>query len=204
MNWNTFHKINPYANFPHNDYELDLQGWNSNSPIFKELIDEIHPKLIIEVGSWKGASAIHMASLCDKDVKIICVDTWLGSLEMWRQDDGRYELLQHKFGYPQIYQQFLANVIKTKNQDVIIPLPMTSLMAAKLLSGVLADLIYVDGSHEYEDVYNDLKAYSPLGRVLFGDDFKGCWPGVMNAVNDFLRKFEVRSGFWVYKKENPP
>jgi len=55
--------------------------WNSELPIFEELIKRNEPKRIIEVGSWLGGSAIRMAQICRDlgyDAKIICIDTWLG------------------------------------------------------------------------------------------------------------------------------
>ena len=41
-----------------------IQGWNSNNPAFRELIEKKRPKVIIEVGTWLGASAINMAAIC--------------------------------------------------------------------------------------------------------------------------------------------
>jgi hypothetical protein len=42
---------------------LDLQGWASTHPIFEKTIETLRPELIVEVGTWKGASAVHMAKL---------------------------------------------------------------------------------------------------------------------------------------------
>jgi predicted O-methyltransferase YrrM len=47
-------------------------------------------------------------------------------------------------------------------------------------------MIYVDASHEEEDVYQDLVSYWDLvrpGGVLFGDDWT--WDGVRLAVQRF-------------------
>ncbi len=52
-----------------------------------------------------------------------------------------------------------------------------------------ADLIYIDGSHEEEDVYQDLLDYTPLvapGGVIFGDDWS--WTGVRDAVTRYSRE----------------
>ena len=49
-----------------------------------------------------------------------------------------------------------------------------------------ADLIYLDGSHEEEDVYQDIVAWWDLvsrGGVLVGDDWS--WDGVRMAVSRF-------------------
>lgn len=176
----------------------NLQGWNSNHSIFETLIKKTNPQTIIEIGTWKGASAINMAKICkglELDTKIYCVDTWLGSVEFWNDLSETPERdLMLKNGYPQIYYQFLSNIIHHNLQDVIIPVPNTSANAAKILSyhNIKADLIYIDASHEYEDVKADIKAYLPLlnkGGVMFGDDYG--WPGVRKAVDEGLGKVKV-------------
>lgn len=196
------------------EYALDLQGWDSYNKIFEKLIEEYKPKTIIEVGTWKGASAIHMANICKKNdlnSKIYCVDTWLGGIEHYR---GEVEKnpdcdLNIKYGYPNLYYIFLSNVFITKNEDTIIPIPNTSLIGSKILeyNKIKADLIYIDGGHEYEDVYSDLKNYYPLlndNGVIFGDDFDDFWIGVKNGVTDFCKNknipFEAKDRKWIIKK----
>lgn len=170
----------------------DLQGWNGNMPIFAELIAEVKPKHIIEVGTWKGQSAITMAHAVKNlklETKITCVDTWLGAVEFWgsMKDTPERNLLQHH-GYPQIYYQFLSNVVHQGMQDIILPFPNTSFIAAKYFkeSKITADLIYIDASHEYEDVFQDCKEYWGIvssGGKLFGDDW--AWASVRTAVEKF-------------------
>lgn len=188
-------------------WPLDLSGWGSDAPIFGQLIDELRPRLIVEVGSWKGASAIHMARQCDAldlDTRIVCVDTWLGAYEFLGSDGERD--LKPIYGYPQIYYQFLANVVQTGQQQRIIPFPQTSLIAARYLAQhqVKADLIYIDGSHDEVDVAMDIRSYWPLlrrGGVLFGDDYD-CWEGVRQGVADSGRTFEVLDGrYWVMRHD---
>ncbi len=191
------HVTNPYTGFDHQQYALDLFGWGSDAPIFRELLEQIRPKLIIEVGTWKGASAVHMAGVCRQlglDTTIVCVDTWLGSLEMWQDqtDATRYGSLRLRHGYPSLYAQFLANVAHEGYQDTIIPFPQTSLIAARWFAwkGVQADLIYLDASHDYDDVLADMRAYWPLvapGGVLFGDD-RNTFQDVDRALITFTRE----------------
>jgi len=189
---------------------LDLQGWNSNDDAFESLILKTKPSTIIEVGSWKGASAINMAQICSKhkvNAQIFCVDTWLGAVEFWTSlanTPDRNLLLKN--GYPQIYYQFISNVVHTNTQDYIIPLPMTSVIACKVLEfhNIKADLIYIDGSHEYEDVLADINNYTKLlnsGGIIFGDGFGGCWTGVTKAVEEsFGSDFRVvNNNFWVHE-----
>lgn len=200
-----------YNNF-NNLLPLDLQGWHSDDPVFEKLIIEVKPKTIIEVGTWKGGSAINMANICKKnqlETKIYCVDTWLGALEFWcALNDTAERDLMLKNGYPSIYYQFLSNVIHTNNQDVILPVPITSTIASKYFKffNIKADLIYVDGSHDYEDVLSDIKNYMPLlndGGIMFGDDYGGCWMEVVQAVKEYFGSSPSLSevgGFWFYKK----
>lgn len=189
-------------------YPLDLGGWGSHERIFQELLSTRRPQLIIEVGSWKGASAIHMARICttlDLACPIICVDTWLGALEFWTDpgDSERYGSLRRTMGYPGVYYQFISNVIGTGHQERIVPFPQTSLIAARWLAHhrIQADLIYIDASHDEADVLADIRAYWPLvrpGGVLFGDDW-GVFDGaITRAVEAFERPFRVVDGrHWV-------
>ena len=157
----------PFDGFPAEEYASDLQGWNSEHPIFEEVIRSRRPRRILEVGTWKGASAIHMARLCRRHAisceEIVCVDTWPGDANTILVPDsdggqGRPSFfedgLRRRFGYPQLYYVFLRNVVDAGVQDLITPLPLSSDAAFFTLHqlGYTADFIYIDASHEYEVV----------------------------------------------------
>ncbi len=187
----------------------DLQGWNSIHPIFGELIAKHNPQTIIEVGTWKGASALHMADIIQATARhthIYCVDTWLGAVEFWTSlADTPERALQLHHGYPQIYYQFLSNVIHTGHQSRITPVPNTSITGAKILKhmGIQAEMIYIDASHEFEDVKADIAAYLPLlkpGGVMFGDDWSH-FKSVQDAVISSFRYIDIQvvdQNYWVY------
>ena len=114
-----------------------------------------------------------------------------------------------KNGYPALYYQFLANVMHQDMQDYIVPLPNTSATAARWLKkqNLAADIIYIDGSHEEDDVYADLKAYWDVlrkGGVICGDDWYAEWYGVICGVNRFARerdlKFQIADRTWIFQK----
>jgi hypothetical protein len=195
------HAVDPYAGFAYQAIAFDDQGWGSRSPAFGKLVERIRPRLIIEVGTWKGGSAMEMALHLERlgltQAKILCVDTWLGALEMWgdHTEADRYGSLALRHGYPQLYYQFLANVCHKGLQQRIIPFPLPSVTVAQWLSlrGVRAELIYLDGSHEEEDVYADLTDYWDLlaaGGLIFGDDY--AWTGVKMAVDRFTAEHRLR------------
>lgn len=206
------HAEDPFAGFDASALPLDLHGWGGDSPAFRELILAQRPRLIVEVGTWKGASALQMAQvLADAGLpgEILCVDTWLGALEFWtdHNDPDRYRSLRLRHGYPQVYYQFLANVVHRGQQARVIPFPQTSATAALWLRyyDIRADLIYIDGSHEEEDVLADLFAYWEVlapGGTLFGDDYS--WDGVRLAVERFARETGLTVVFvadkWVLRK----
>jgi hypothetical protein len=210
-----FAGVSPFADFDASPYPVDLQGWGSDDPNFAAVIGEVRPTLIIEMGSWKGGSAIHMAGLCKQlglSTLILCVDTWLGATEHWynKTSPDFFKSLNLRHGYPQIYFQFLANVVHAGLADRIIPLPMPSVCAARLLrmANVQADLVYVDASHDEVDVTIDLIHCYPLvrpGGTLFGDDYKHS-VGVTNAVNRFragdAAPVEARGRQWIIRR-NP-
>lgn len=215
---NIFFEDNPYDGFSTDGYTLDLQGWGSSSDMFRRVISTIRPNCIVEIGSWKGASAINMANIAKEcgidDFFIVCIDTWLGSHEHWlnRGDPTFFKSLNLKNGYPSIYYQFLANVVLSGHSDCIVPLPLPSISAFHYLNimsqGKLKfDMIYVDAGHTYEEVNQDIRLYWPLlrwGGAMLGDDYNEGWPGIIRASNEFAEeqgeKLLVDDGKWLIQK----
>jgi len=187
---------------------IHTDGWGSQDPNFRTVLEEVKPRLVIEVGSWLGDSAIHMSSLLESLVpwyEIVCVDTWLGATEMWTDtaDATRYRMLGLDDGYPTIYRQFLRNVWLSGYASKITPFPQTSANAARWFKkkGILADAIYLDASHEYEDVLLDLKLYFPLvrdGGILFGDDWQ-TFRDVAQALDNYGRPWTKAGRQWVIR-----
>jgi len=192
-----FFAQSPYAGFDPTPWPLDLQGWNSEHPLLGAAVRRIRPRLMVEVGTWKGASAIHLAEQAKRAgiaTTLICVDTWLGSAGVYIRRDDTFDALRPRNGYPRLYYQFLANVLHSGHDDVIVPLPQTSDNAAQILRafGLKPQLVHLDASHDYLSVRNDLLNYFDLltgDGVLVGDDYApAIWPGVVQAVDEFARE----------------
>jgi len=204
--------IDPFADLSFTQgRQLDLQGWNQNSPVFGEVIQRIKPDLIIEVGTWKGASAVNMAEICKKtshnDTEIVCIDTFLGSSEHWFDHYKKLSLHIDR-GYPSLFYQFMTNVVLTDNADTITPFPIDSFSGANFLESVdtVADVVYIDAAHDYESTYLNIKKYWALireGGVMMGDDFVG-WPGVERAVERFSKENNLQTQVfhekWMFEK----
>jgi hypothetical protein len=193
-------EISPYKDFDASNINADLQGWGSDHPVFEHVIGLTKPFLIVEVGSWKGRSAINMAKIAKKNLlscEILCIDTWLGSPEHWlKQEPDWYSSLQIKNGFPRLYFTFLANVVNNQCSDLITPFPSTSENAAAILKQFRRkiDMCYIDAAHEYEPVMRDLEIYWDLmaeDSILIGDDYV-YWPGVTKAANEFAKKKKIR------------
>ena len=192
----------------------DRQGWHSTHEIFGKLMRETNARTIIECGSWKGASAIHMADLrmnmVGESFVLYACDTWLGGIDHDLTQENPTSVLKRERGYPLLYQQFLYNVAKAGLQNHIVPVVQTSVNAARLLRahGISAELIYVDGSHEGMDPFWDILAYWPLlkkGGIMFGDDWG--FPDVKASVFRFLSEAKlwprlelVDDNFWIIRK----
>lgn len=203
MNFDTFNLKSPFTRFnleniPRNK---SIPNWQyiDSVPTFNHFVSTLQPPVIIELGSWAGWSAIEMAKACQIlgiKSKILCIDTWLGSIEHWRIDQcNSLNIFEHfENGTSKLFDEFCRNVVSHGVEDYIIPLPTTTSMAFKLLKHlkITSKMIYVDASHETEDVVADLTNYYSLleeGGVVFGDDV--CWPSVQAAIDEFSIKNRI-------------
>lgn len=194
----------------------DTDGWGGNDSIFEEMISMSLPSVVVEIGSWKGQSTINMGKILKKlglkHAKIYAIDTWLGATEFWTTHKDTPERNLHlKNGYPQIYYQFLSNVVHNNLQDTIIPITNTSITGLKILKhhAIKPELVYIDASHEEEDVYADLKySFDMVEKgIVFGHDYDWC-AGVKSAVDRFANenrlRLESKAAFWFIKKLKYP
>ena len=172
------------------DDRVDLGGWDSSThPVLHEIIEELKPKRIIEVGVWKGRSVWWMAKKISDmgiETEIVAVDTWLGSPELIK--DARYA-----DSVPRSYETFLANMYSTGAYKVVTALRQASSAAAIMLrqAEMMAEMIHIDAGHQSWEVHRDLEDYTPLlaeGGAIVGDDFN--WQSVREGVTAFCKSGE--------------
>jgi predicted O-methyltransferase YrrM len=208
----------PYEKFDWRKYPDDISG-GEIYPDMKEILDLVKPNFVIEVGTWKGASAIHMADVLamqgNKDFTILCIDTWLGSIEHYIIDPSNptWGLSERVFGVPTTYYQFLSNVCRRGLQENIVPFPNTSAIAYQwfvMQESLQADFIFIDADHSEDECYLDIKRWYEMlapGGVMAGDDFDPAFHGVIAAVNKFSREMHlkfIRTEYRHWMIQKPP
>ena len=159
---------------------LSLPGIHSSGFVYYPWLAEQAStrKLIVEVGSWLGGSARAMAD--NTEGIVYCVDPWTGTPEMAGDPDWQ----AHANDSEWVFNSFTRNMEGLTNYRAI---RMFSVPAAEVLKDLRFDMIFIDASHEYEDVKADILAWKPLlaeGGLLCGHDW-GCW-GVTPAVTELL------------------
>ncbi len=169
-------------------------GWFGNAAQLQELIETNEVKTVIEVGSWLGQSTIFIAKQLPSEGKVYAIDHWKGSSEHQPGMKSWEPFL------PYLYEQFLSNVIAAGQTEKIIPIRLSSLEAARVVT-VQPDLIYLDGDHSTAGLYSDLCVWYPFvenGGILCGDDWR--WESVRKAVRAFASqkrlKIEASNNFW--------
>ncbi|KAL3832818.1 hypothetical protein ACJIZ3_007554 [Penstemon smallii] len=201
-----FNGTSPWLNFPPAHVipllrPRRIKGWGSNGAVFETLIREVRPKTIIEVGTFLGASALHMSELTHQlglnETQILCIDDfrgWPGFKDKFLKD------LAMVNGDVLLLQQFMQNVVHEKATESILFMPFSTSSALEKLCewGVFGDLIEVDAGHDFHSAWSDInKAYKilrPPGGVIFGHDYftSADNKGVRRAVNLFAKLNNLR------------
>jgi predicted O-methyltransferase YrrM len=136
--------------------------------------------MILEIGSYEGASAVFFLKKLKNITKIYCVDTW--------SNKYHYGLTTKNIQYSKIEERFDFNTSFFYNK--IKKFKKTSDIFFKNLSfSEKFDLIYVDGSHKFENVLRDsmnaLKNCKKNGFIIFDDFLR---PEPLKAISFFLNK----------------
>ncbi len=180
---------------------MDFQ--NFYSKMVEHFPDNSH---FVEIGSWKGRSSSYMAVEIlnsNKKIKFDCVDTWEGSLEHTDVNSPFFiqELVDNK---DWLYYEFLKNTLPVR--DMINPIRLSSLESAKLYPDRSLDFIFIDASHEYEDVKQDILSWYPKvkkGGYIAGHDYT-TFDGVQKAVDEIIihkgLNWVLEKSYWIHRK----
>lgn len=147
---------------------------------------------IVEIGSWTGVSALVFAKYFQK---VFAIDPW----------EKTSDEISSEYDMSKIEKIFDARAECVK---AITKMKLHSLDAVAAFNDESIDIVYIDGSHKYEAVKEDIAAWLPKVKksgFVCGHDFhKTKFPGVVKAViemigEESLEKFSDTS--WAKKKE---
>jgi MMP 1-O-methyltransferase len=137
-------------------------------------VEQVDSPTVVELGSWKGRSTIALASGLSQGHGIVyAVDPHLG-------DDGDKATEQGE-----TFSEFQSNVDRAGVADRVRPLRTTSRMARIGFSDRSVHLLFVDASHRYKDVLQDIDDWTPKlhdqAVAAFNDPFGD---GVSRALRE--------------------
>ena len=184
-----------------------INGWFDFPKLYRHAVEtSLNDAHFVEVGSWLGKSSSFLAvEICNsgKNIKLDCIDTWKGSDE--ESHKKTTEIINNT-----LYESFLLNIHPVKH--IINPIRNTSKQASYLYKDNSLDFVFLDASHDYESVKEDLNAWYPKlkpGCYFSGHDFcKITWPGVVKAVNEFATINQINTiqqsdiSCWCFIKPN--
>lgn len=168
-----------------------VQGTYFRHPFMAGSVGWLDPNLevirILEIGSWVGFSALTWAEAAQEflisknpniTVEIFCLDPWeLSDAKEYQgdQSDGTLSIMKATAKADLAYKLFCHNVSFVPNRVKVIPIRSYSSHALPILKENSFDIVYIDGSHYYDDVVFDInyakKLVKPNGYIS-GDDLE--------------------------------
>lgn len=145
------------------------KGW-------RPLIKALRPKLLLEIGSYEGASACFLLDELYKNrlypSRLVCVDHWGGGIEHQ----------ENNVDMNSVRDSFEANIkLARELSSVQIEVEVLACRSDDALARLIADgyrdkfdFIYIDGSHQAPDVLVDAVLSSMLirkGGIIVFDDY---------------------------------
>ena len=157
--------------------------------------------VLVEIGSFLGRSAICMSNFLikqDKQFNLYCVDPFTGNPE---QGD---EILKTP---GDLESGFMENTKSYRENGYIKVKKGVSLEVYSDFEDESIDFIFIDGLHDFKNVYLDLECwYNKIkpGGLITGHDFANRSFGVKPAVDMFTEKIKINyehtdSFFWFNK-----
>jgi len=180
------------------------ENWFTYPGFYASVVREFESgSKFVEIGSWRGRSSCFLGVEIfnsGKSIELHCVDTWLGSEE--HQPGGEFPEGYQILKDDGLYKEFISNIQPIK--DIIKPIRLTSIEASSLYEDESLDFVFLDASHKYEDVKQDLVAWYPKvrkGGIFAGHDYPS-WPEVVKAVDEFFPQKDFHSNelCWIHRK----
>lgn len=169
-----------------NHFYQSIQGWFDFEILYSEMVRLAPQKAtFVEIGAWKGKSTAYMAveiMNSGKDIDFYVVDTWKGNDV---EEEQKKEAAEND-----VKAEFLANMKSGGVDSIIKVVQGSSTCVAQQFEDGSLDFVFIDGSHDYTNVFADIKAWLPKVKkdgFIGGHDYDTVLElGVVKAVNELV------------------
>lgn len=149
----------------------DVEGWMTDDQA-RRLWDRAAalrpPARIVEIGSYRGRSAIVLARAAADGIEVNAIDPHAGNDRGPQQIEGTFEEGQSD------HEKFLANLERGGVRERVTHVRLPSSEAHAAVTGEI-DLLYVDGAHRYGPARDDIRDWGARvasgGTMLIHDGF---------------------------------
>lgn len=192
--WNMYNDFNVSDDTMTHFYQ-NIQGWFDFQELYKDVVKSMPSgSKFVEIGTWKGASTAFLGVEIfnsRKHITIDAIDSFEGSLE---HGDIQNFYEETKQNLKPLIDRGVIKLIQGYSHDVVSQYDDNSI-----------DFLFLDASHEYEDVKRDIELWLPKvksGGIFAGHDYDPHWLGVVKAVNEVLGKENIlnKNSAFIYFK----
>ena len=139
---------------------------------------------IVEIGSYKGRSTVSLGLACCGTRKhVYSIDRWQGVYQDVEFNADIRNIFEKGF-----FDEWQKNIAINILQDYVTPLVGNSADIARIWKAPI-DMLFVDGSHRFEDVIDDFENYYPYvvsGGVMAFHDVTPEWKGSFRAWHEHI------------------
>lgn len=184
---------------------FDVYGWGGGR-IYAEIVEKITNGTIVEIGVYGGASLLRAAEIGIKNNnKVIGIDPW-ETTSMMNGMPIPVDKVKIIHRHMTHVRKNLERILDKLGYNHVTLICGFSQQVSTTFADNSIDLVYIDGDHSTEAVYNDMATWYPklkTNGLLFGDDFG--WATVKSAVVEFCAKnkisLQILKNKWLIEKK---
>ena len=179
-------------------YYQNIHGWFNYESLYSEMVKRFPSgSHFVEIGCWLGRSGSYLGVEIinsGKNIRLDCVDTWLGAPELMEEEVVKNGTL---------YADFLKNVESLRT--IITPIRLTSTQASHLYQDESLDFVFIDADHTKEGFGADLNCWYPKVKgdgVIAGHDAD--YPEIKKLLDVFFLDKNLKiiePNIWVHYKQ---
>lgn len=180
-------------------YWENIEGMFTFQILYSNMVNSFPSgSLFVEIGAWKGRSAVYMAEKIiesGKNIKFYTIDPFDGAGGDYDSDlDVKNKTL---------LERYKKNIDPVKSYiETIVGF---SYDAINNFEDGSIDFLFIDGDHRYPSVKKDLQMWFPKikeGGIIAGHDYNEPSCGVKQAVDEFFNfgAQQYNGGCWIFYK----